>query len=876
VSDGTIVGLLSAGEPAATALAGPAQRPLTYAGLLRQVEMTVSALNARGIGRGDRVALALANGPTLAAAVLGIAAGAAVAPLNPDAGEPDLRFALSHLEARVLIVERGHASPAAAAARTAGIPVLELVTGPDHPAGGFTLIGDPVGRPRDDGFTRAADVALLLHTSGTTSRPKTVPLTQRNLATSARHIVDTLRLTPGDRALNIMPLFHIHGLVAGVLASLAAGASVYCAPGFRARGFFRWMAEARPSWYTAVPAMHQAILAHAEAHRAVIATTPLRFIRSSSAALAPSLMRRLEETFGVPVIEAYGMTEAAHQVASNRLPPAPRKPGTVGRAAGPEVAILGAEGHRLPPGEVGEIVIRGGNVTAGYAGDPTANAQTFVDGWLRTGDLGALDADGYLTITGRLKEVINRGGHKVSPQEVDDALMQHPRVAAAAAFAFPHPTVGEEIGAVVASAPGTTVTEPELIHFLSSRLAPYKIPHRIVVAAEIPRGPTGKIPRHALAAALGLGRVDTRHDAEQATSTLEAQLRTIWLETLGLEHVSLDDNFFQLGGDSLQAVELLAAVEEALGYCLPPSVLIECGTIAQLARRIEDGDPAGCVVPVRRDGGHPPFFCVHDIEGQVLNLRGLARHLGDDVPFYAIQAVGADGREVPLSRIEDMAARYVREMRRVQPTGPYFLGGYSMGGVIAFEMTRQLHARGERVALLVLIDAYSGQGRRRATLRQWLARRRVEFRRLGSAERWDFVRQRLRNARSMLTRRLVRAKPVPARSMARAETGDPRPVRRRALEALHAKALEAVRLQPVRCDAMLLKGRLHAWDHPDLHDGWTGLVLGALEVHAIDAPHAEFMQEPHVRQVAAVLKAGLVRAYARPTTPSDSVPQTVG
>jgi len=868
VSELTIRALLSPGHPTRVALGGPGRRPLTYAGLRQQVEATGAALHARGIGRGDRVALLLPNGPQLASAFVGIAAAATVAPLNPAAPEPDLRFALSDLRARALVVEHGSPAPAAAVARGLGIPVLGLAAASGEAAGVFTLVGDPVGPPRSDAFGTADDVAVLLHTSGTTSRPKTVPLSHRNVTASARHIVDTLDLTPDDRALGVMPLFHIHGLVASVLASLAAGASVYCAPGFSARDFFRWMADARPTWYTAVPPMHQAILAHADQHRAVIDQVPLRFIRSSSATLAPAILRALEATFRAPVIEAYGMTEAAHQVTSNPLPPAARKPGTVGRAAGPEVAIMGAGQRLLGPGAPGEVVIRGANVTAGYLDDPEANARAFTDGWLRTGDQGVLDEEGYLTLTGRLKEVINRGGQKVAPREVDDALMEHPGVAGAATFPIPHPSVGEEIGAVVVAAPGATLSEQELAHFLSGRLADHKIPRRFVIADEIPNGPTGKIPRHALAATLGLTQVvDTlrrpRAIAERPPTPLEARLRTAWQEILRLDRVGLDDNFFLLGGDSLQAVELLAVIEEQLGCSLPQSVLIECGTVAQMARRIEDGAPTGCLVPINPAGIRPPFFCVHDVGGQVLNLRGIARHLGDDVPFYGIQAVGADGRQAPLTRIEDMATRYLREIRTVQPAGPYFLGGYSMGGVVAFEMTRQLLSQGERVALLALIDAYSGQGRQRATLRQWLARRHAEFGRLGSAERQAFLLQRLRNGRSMLARSIRRrltGGPGPAPG---AEDPGATPPRRRSLAEVHARALGAVRLEPLRCDAVLLKGRLHAWDHPDMHDGWQRLVRGHLDVRAIDAPHAEITEEPYVGRLAAELKDCLVRAWAR-------------
>jgi acyl-CoA synthetase (AMP-forming)/AMP-acid ligase II len=345
---------------------------------------------------------------------------------------------------------------------------------------------------------------MVLHTSGTTSRPKIVPLTQANLAASAQHIARTLQFTSGDCGLNIMPLFHIHGLIAGVLAPLSAGSQVFCTPGFNALKFFAWMDEARPTWYTAVPTMHQAIVSRAGKNLEVIARHPLRFLRSSSSSMPPQVIRELEEIFGAPLIEAYGMTEATHQMASNPLPPATRKPGTVGIAAGPEVAIMAPDGALLPRGDTGEIVIRGPNVTAGYESNPKANEEAYAEGWFRTGDQGVMDADGYISITGRLKEIINRGGEKVSPREVDEILMDHPAVAQVVCFGMPHAKLGEEVAAVVVLREGQAATERELQAFVSARAADYKVPKKILFMEEIPKGATGKLQRIGLAAKLGL------------------------------------------------------------------------------------------------------------------------------------------------------------------------------------------------------------------------------------------------------------------------------------------------------------------------------------------------------------------------------------
>jgi acyl-CoA synthetase (AMP-forming)/AMP-acid ligase II len=502
----TVVSLIARHADDLVAIAAPERPPLRY-GLLRQLMRdTTARLNGLGIGRGDRVAIVLPNGPEMAAAFLAVAAGTATAPLNPAYREEELDFYIGDLQPRALITEAGLDGPARTVARRHGVPVLDLVSQASGPAGLFELraADAPAGPGGIGGFATPDDAALLLHTSGTTSRPKLVPLSQRNITASAGNIARILALGPDERCLNIMPLFHIHGLIGAVLSSLSAGASVVCTPGFNALKFFAWLEEAAPTWYSAVPTMHQAILARAERNREIIERRRLRLIRSSSASLPPPVMAQLETTFGCPVIESYGMTEASHQMTSNPLPPKARKAGTVGIAAGPEVAVLDADGHVLPPGLTGEVAIRGPNVTAGYVNNPGANEAAFTNGWFCTGDQGVFDADGYLTITGRLKELINRGGEKISPREVDDVLLDHPAVAQAVTFALPHDKLGEEVAAAIVLRDGVTANERELRDFVAGRLAEFKVPRRIVFLAEIPKGPTGKLQRIGLAAKLGL------------------------------------------------------------------------------------------------------------------------------------------------------------------------------------------------------------------------------------------------------------------------------------------------------------------------------------------------------------------------------------
>jgi len=501
----TILDLLARGRADDPAVLAPGKRALTFGELRAHARRIAAVLAAHGVGRGDRVAIALPNGPRSATAFLSVASFVTAAPLNPALSGRELEFSLRDLGARMLLMPDGADGVLRRVAESLGLEVLGVRGGDDGPAGWFELAGQAATAgefavPR----TGPDDVALVLQTSGTTSRPKTVPLRQRNLAASARHVREALRLTAADRCLNVMPLFHIHGLVACLLAPLSAGGCVCCTAGFNPLRFFSDLAESGATWWSAVPTMHQAILARAARNAERIAASRLRFIRSSSSPLPPSVARDLESVFGAPVIEAYGMTEAAHQVASNPLPPGVRRPGSVGPAAGPEVAIMDERGNLLPPGTAGEIVMRGPNVFDGYEARPDANAESFVDGWFRTGDQGVMDADGYLTLTGRLKEIINRGGEKISPREIDEALLEHGAVRQAVAFAIPHPLLGEDVGAAVVLKEGARATENELRAFVAERLAAFKVPATLRIVEELPRGATGKVRRLEMARQLGL------------------------------------------------------------------------------------------------------------------------------------------------------------------------------------------------------------------------------------------------------------------------------------------------------------------------------------------------------------------------------------
>ncbi|MGH7846683.1 MAG: AMP-binding protein, partial [Candidatus Binatia bacterium] len=585
--------------PDAIAMAAPESGPLTYRRLLEQVGSTAALLKENGVTRQDRVAIVLPNGPEMAVTFLGVCSCAVSAPLNPACREDEFDFYLRDLDAKALIVKSGVSSRAVAVAQKLNIPII---TPPLAPGCEQTVASLQTKLPSDNSTLKdSEDVALVLYTSGTTSRPKRVPLTQRNLLTSARNICATLALTPTDRCLNVMPLYHIHGLVGAVLSSLTAGASMAVPPDFNPALFFDWLDELRPTWYTAVPTIHQAIVREAKDR---LGTLPrcLRFIRSSSAPLSPKLMAELEEVFQIPVIEAYGMTEAAHQIASNPLPPRNRKAGSVGTPAGSEIAIMDEAGKLLPSGESGEIVLRGPNITNGYDNNPEANREAFADGWFRTGDQGHLDSDGYLFLTGRIKEIINRGGEKISPYEIEAALQEHPMIAQAVVFPLPHPTLGEDVAAAVVLKEKAAVTETEIQRFVAVKLADFKIPRRILITDKIPTGPTGKVQRirltEDLGLALGTGRSEKGADFVEPQTDTEVKLAEIWREVLRIDRVGIHDNFFELGGDSLTAGQVINRVRRKLRAEISFLSFFEAPTLTGIAKNIDNSTENGRILTV--------------------------------------------------------------------------------------------------------------------------------------------------------------------------------------------------------------------------------------------------------------------------------------
>jgi acyl-CoA synthetase (AMP-forming)/AMP-acid ligase II/thioesterase domain-containing protein/aryl carrier-like protein len=855
--------------PGETALLATDGRATSYGRLMACAQQAAESLRGAGFGPGSRLATVLPDTPDTVAPFLGaLSAGVAWCPLSPALRRDEVERYVAALRADAILAPPDPGGAARQVAESRGIPFLTFE--PDGQG------DEPAIRPASAGVARSGegrlpdpgDLAMVFHTSGTTSRPKLVPLTHGNVVPAILGVVEALRLTSGDRCLNVMPLSHLHGLGIGILASLAGGGRTVCAAGFDGARFFDWLREFQVTWYSAASPVHKAVLDALARDPGAARGHSLRFVRSGSSRLAPSVMEGLEKALGVPVIDSYGMSEAVAQLATNLLPPGRRKVGSVGVAAGSEIAVIDAAGTRLPTGQTGEVVIRGPSVTAGYENDDEANRGAFIDGWLRTGDRGYLDEDGFLFLRGRLKEVINCGGETVSPFEVDEVLMRHPAVKDAAAFPLPDRRLGEAVGAAAVLHGGAAATEPEIIRFASERLAHYKVPRAVFFVDALPRGATGKVRRAELSELAEEWSAAARQAAAEARGRdgsipVFGMLRGIWADVAGREGCEPTDNFFELGGDSVSAMRLLARVEEASGTAVPAAVFYADPTLEGLARALVSSTRSGDIatlVELQPEGTLEPLHFV--AAGPPWLLFDLAHSLRPDRPLCVLHPMAIAG---PRWRPEigSLAQTYLDEVRNRQAGGPYFLAGISAGGLIALEMARALLREGEQVAFVGLIDSVL----ERSLLNHLLGVQGVLnpaidwFRDLAAgtpeARRGSFDRA-VRATGRVLGRLTGRGAPDAGRARVRRDVA----YFVRLVEAQRqACRRHIVRPFPGRIDYFWAEGT-RAYTLRDPRLGWDRIAEGGLVAHRVPGDHHYALASPHVEETSRVLREAMADAAA--------------
>jgi oxalate---CoA ligase len=740
--------LRAAEMPDAPAILAPGRPPATFAALAAHAANLSRSLAGAGLGRNSILAAVLPDDATTLCGFLGACPATAFAPLNPELREAEFESAFEDLRPSALLVAAGSSSGSVAAAGTMGIPVLEAQPNPEGQAGLFSVC--PSSAPAAPAMEpQPSAPALLLQTSATTGRAKFACLTHANLAAIVETATSSTLLNRDDRMLNILPLFHLQGLGAAFLQLLLGGSAV-CAWPFDVRRFLTSMKDFGPTWYSAVPSLHRAILALLRENPDVKNGLRLRFVRSVGSPLPAELLAELEEALRVPVVEGYGLTEAG-MVTSTPIRPYRPKPGSAGVRITPGMEIANDIGNIVPAGREGEIVLRGPNVISDYRVGGQAVAVTQGEGWFRTGDLGRFDNEGYLFVTGRKKEMINRGGEKIVPAEIDDALRAHPAVKEAAVFALEHPLLGEEVAAAVVLRDGEAAGQTALRDFLSTRLASFKIPTVWVFTDRLPRGASSKVQRWRLAQDYAQAHRIRQVLPGPPLTEEQAKLAEIWATVLDIPAPGIDEDFFDLGGHSLASVQILGRIKRSLGVTLPYDALLSQPTIRRLAAMLRDSETIRSrIVAIQPDGSKRPFFMVRPLP----IFRPLGSRLGIDRPFLGIVLPGPKELDAGGADLQEIASQLVSAVRVRQPFGPYYLGGWSADGVLAFEMAQQLKAAGEDIALLALFDTPNPtrlgmQPLRRSLafqVRMWQWRVRFQvasIRRLGRKEAATYVMERI-------------------------------------------------------------------------------------------------------------------------------------
>jgi len=687
---------------ASPALVGAEAGDITFSQLRSCISCLAGQLANAGLQREDRVGLLIPPGVSGGQLIVALASNVALVPLNPALTAHELVEAAKVGNLKAVVIPRWLETHTRAALLEQGIVVLEAVLAAQDTLR-LDLLTPATGASIGIRPARASDVALLLRSSGTTGAPKLIPVTHGNLLAMAGKLGSALwfNLTAQDRAACMLPLYYAAGLKTSLFVPLILGASVGFPPTGEALDLARWFDILKPTYLSVAPASLNGILDRLRASTRDLDCGSLRFVMCAAAYLPEEVRLAAEAALRVPILEFYGLSEAG-VMAANPAPPGVVKPGTVGLPAPGDLRIVDEKGKPAANGTVGEIVISGPTVTPGYVMTGNSSPAGWTGGWLPTGDLGRIDEDGYLTIVGRLKEVINRGGEKVFPYEIEKAILQHPAVLEAAAFGVPHPRLGESVAAAAVLKPGSTVCEEELKAFLAARLAGFKLPRRLYFASQLPRGNTGKVLRSALAQAYA----DARHEFVRPDRLIEWELRDIWKRLLGTDDIGIDDDFFEKGGDSLLATEMLIEVELLAGKPYPPSELSTL-TIRRMAAVITSAlapPERKLVTQVKSGPGIPLFFCHGDYVTRGIYAQRIAALLPGDRPIYLLNCYADHSLG---SSMENIAHAYLEEVLRAAPRSPVIVGGYCNGGLAAWHLAHLLRSRGEKVVELLLVETMS-------------------------------------------------------------------------------------------------------------------------------------------------------------------------
>jgi acyl-CoA synthetase (AMP-forming)/AMP-acid ligase II/thioesterase domain-containing protein/acyl carrier protein len=701
-------------QPDHAAIVASGFAPLSYGELQFLAREVRAALRLGGFSRDARIAIAMPDSPQAALAIVAVACSAVSIPLNPRQTLSEIETCFAAVRPDAVLLVKGADSAAKSAAESKGLAIIEVTQAKEGTlafdfARPKTGIKAPPHQP-DEPDSDAP--AFILQTSGTSAVPKLVPYSHRNMLATAAIAKAWYNLTPQDRCLSVSPVFYAHGLKVTVLTPLLTGGTVTFPTDASKFDYSEWFDVLKPTWFSAGPTLHRFIFDQMQSRADAKVGHSLRFITVGLAAASRDLLEGLQYTLGVPVLACYGASEAS-VISSNQPPPGRSKVGTVGLPWPDTVVIASEDGHRLPSGQLGDILVGGPTVISGYLNAPELNRTRFVDGWFNTGDIGSVDEQGFLTVHGRKDDLINRGGEKISPLEIDDALMRHPAIAEAAAFAVPHPRLGEDVAAAVVLRPGMTLRPVEIRGYLQEQLASFKVPRRIVLYDQLPKGQTGKILRRQLAETLvedtaAETKIAPPQLVEDVDSDLVLQLREIWERLLKIAPLSVDDDFFENGGDSLLAMEMIAELERVTGRSVSGSILFEVATIRQLAQKLSEhahlNEKPKALIRLNSSGSRTPLFFFHsDVNGEGYSAARLARLLGFNQPFFVIAPHGMGFEPVPRS-IEAMAADRLPLIMDAQPEGPYRLFGSCVGGLVAFEVARLLVAAGRKVDMVIMLD----------------------------------------------------------------------------------------------------------------------------------------------------------------------------